>query len=123
MTRLTAEIVADARRRCARREATIRQLADEYGVAYGALHPAITGDNWTHLTDPPPVRSQREPVRPPGATREHRLDGRQQLPELWSNPTLTQAQIAESLGVTRVTVWRWATEMGLSPRPRTRKGN
>jgi hypothetical protein len=63
------------------------------------------------------------PVRPrqyPGASLKRR-PRQERLRELWATPGLPAWQIAQELGVSRPTVYIWATKMGLPERPPGRK--
>lgn len=42
---------------------TTMQIADQFGVSYGAAYQAITGSRWTHITDVAPVTEDCSVIR------------------------------------------------------------
>ena len=116
--RLTAEQVADARRRCARREATYPQLAAEMNVSVATIKNAVTGRSWAHIADPLPVR-RGSPYRiAPRADGRRTVDSqrtRERLRELWVT-TMTGQEIARAIGRDQWWVSRTARALGLPSR-------
>jgi hypothetical protein len=55
--KLTSAQVAEARRRVAAGE-FCKAVAEQMGLPYRLLNPAVSGGSWKHLTDPPPVKSK-----------------------------------------------------------------
>lgn len=80
--RLTADQVADARRRYAAGTATWRELAAVHQASVSAIKHAISGRTWATMTDPPPVRRQPHASPSGGTTR-----------------ALTEHQVAELAGL------------------------
>lgn len=50
LARMTDEIVRELRARHAQGGVSIRSLARSVGISYGAVHRAITGTGWSHVT-------------------------------------------------------------------------
>lgn len=73
--RLTADQVADARRRYAAGTATWAELAAAHQVSVSAIKAALSGRTWAAMTNPPPVR--RHPDAPPGSGTARRFTEKQ----------------------------------------------
>lgn len=54
-TRLSAAVVASARRDIAAGHATIHEYAERLGVTWGTVANAVYGYTWRSVTDPPPL--------------------------------------------------------------------
>ena len=98
---LTAAIVADARRRVRGGE-TATAVALEYGVGAGTLRRAVTGMNWTHITDPAPVKPRKQRTYTPA----ERRDILSQVDALRAEG-MTQADAAAVVGVEADSLRHW----------------
>lgn len=96
---LTAAIVGEMRRAQAG-GASIRSLADRFGLEYATVRAAVRGATWRHLTDPPPVPAS-------GRGGRHALTDEQEtdLVRMREQSGATYAQLGVAFGVSEATAW------------------
>lgn len=96
---LTAATVGEMR--CAHADgASLRSLADRFGLEYATVRAAVRGTTWRHLTVPPPVPAS-------GRGGRHALTSEQEtaLVRLRERSGATYAQLGVAFGVSGATAW------------------
>ncbi|MFD8716884.1 hypothetical protein ACFV2H_02330 [Streptomyces sp. NPDC059629] len=96
---LTAALVGEMRR-AHTGGASLRSLADRFGLEYATVRAAVQGTTWRHLTDPPPVPAS-------GRGGRHALTDEQEtaLARMREQTGATYARIGVAFGVSEATAW------------------
>ncbi|MGW0885348.1 hypothetical protein [Streptomyces sp. NPDC002671] len=96
---LTAATVGEMRRAHAD-GASLRSLADRFGLEYATVRAAVRGATWRHLTDPPPVATS-------GRGGRYALTSEQEtaLVRMRDQSGVTYAQLGVAFGISEATAW------------------
>lgn len=100
------------------RDITVREIAARLGVQRSTVLKRAAAMNL-----PPRHSYSRNARRSMAETTAARLADQARLRELWADPQLPLADIADAIGVDRHTVRAWASDMDLPSTPRPDRAN